>query len=576
MYLKKHKVPEIAATLAVPKRTVYQWRSAGQWDDMLGGESALDCVARRYTLLVGRDGKADGDLKEMDRLLDHMVRLREMQVREIEAANEARDEGRPVVGGRTRRPKKKRGKIIKNDVSHLTESDFREKFHGRFYEYQHELRQAKETHRVRNILKSRQIGATWYFAQEAFEDACLSGDNQIFLSATRRQADVFRAYIVAIVKEQFDIELKGKDEIVLHTAHGPATLYFLSNNSKSAQSYHGHVYIDEYFWITKFDELYKVASAMAAHKKWRITLFSTPSAVTHEAYDLWTGDRFNKRWSRQAKRKEFPSFEAMQRGVVCPDKVWRKVITIKDAEAGGCDLFDFEDLNLQYSTDEFRNLFMCEFVDDLQAVFRLHNLEACYGDMDEWTDFNPDAARPFGNLPVWGGYDPSRNRDDASFVILAPPLQSGGMFRVLARYKWVDKSYTWQAQRIKELTQQFNFVHIGIDVTGPGIGVFESVQAFFPAAMPITYGVQTKTTLVLKAKDVIESGRIQWDASLTDIAHAFLTIRQGTTGNGMITYSAGRTEATGHADVAWAIMHALANEPLNSQHQRKAVVAFGK
>jgi hypothetical protein len=161
-------------------------------------------------------------------------------------------------------------------------------------------------------------------------------------------------------------------------------------------------------------------------------------------------------------------------------------------------------------------------------------------------------------------------------VILAPPLKPGGMFRVLARYKWVDKSYTWQAQRIKELTQQFNFVHIGIDVTGPGIGVFESVQAFFPAAMPITYGVQTKTTLVLKAKDVIESGRIQWDASLTDIAHAFLTIRQGTTGNGMITYSAGRTEGTGHADVAWAIMHALANEPLNSQHQRKAVVAFGK
>jgi hypothetical protein len=510
----------------------------------------------------------------MDRLLDHMVRLREMKVREMEAANDERDQGKPVVGGRTRRPKKKRGKIVKNDVSHLTAKDFEEKFHSTYYEYQHELRRAKKTYRTRNILKSRQIGATWYFAQEAFEDATLTGDNQIFLSATRRQSDVFRAYIVALAKEKFDIELKGKDEIVLNTAHGTATLYFLSNNSKSAQSYHGHVYIDEYFWITKFNELFKVATGMAAHKKWRRTFFSTPSAVTHQAYDLWTGDRFNKRWKRKSKRVEFPSFEECRAGAVGPDRTWRKVITLLDAEKGGCDLFDIDELRLEYSEDEFKNLFMCEFVDDLQAVFRLRDLEACYGDLDEWTDFAPNADRPFGNMPVWGGYDPSRHRDDASFVILAPPLKADvGRFRILARYKWVDKSFTWQAERIKELTEKYNFAHIGVDTTGPGMGVFDIVKAFFPSVMPIHYSVQAKTALVLKAKDVIETGRIEWDASLNDIAHAFLTIRQGTTGNGTMTYSAGRTDATGHADVAWAIMHALSNEPLNVKHRQKVIIA---
>ena len=29
-----------------------------------------------------------------------------------------------------------------------------------------------------------------------------------------------------------------------------------------------------------------------------------------------------------------------------------------------------------------------------------------------------------------------------------------------------------------------------------------------------------------------------------------------------ITYKSGRREDTGHADLAWAVMHALANEPL--------------
>ena len=215
-----------------------------------------------------------------------------------------------------------------------------------------------------------------------------------------------------------------------------------------------------------------------------------------------------------------------------------------------------------YSADEFRNLFLCEFVDDTQSVFRLADLETCYADTDAWPDFNPTADRPLGNLPVGGGYDPSRSRDDASFVIVAPPLKEGGEHRVIARYKWLDKSYIWQAERIRELVGRYNFRHIGVDVTGPGIGVFEQIRAFFPLATPINYSVQLKTQLVLKAKELIAAHRLKWDAGQNDIAHAFLTIRQGVTDSGQISYSASRTSATGHADVAWAIMHALAAEPI--------------
>lgn len=64
------------------------------------------------------------------------------------------------------------------------------------------------------ILKSRQIGATWYFAQEALLMA-LRDDvaqpyqrNQIFLSASRRQAFQFKSIIQKAASE-VDVELKG-------------------------------------------------------------------------------------------------------------------------------------------------------------------------------------------------------------------------------------------------------------------------------------------------------------------------------------------------------------------------------
>jgi hypothetical protein len=80
--------------------------------------------------------------------------------------------------------------------------------------------------------------------------------------------------------------------------------------------------------------------------------------------------------------------------------------------------------------------------------------------------------------------------------------------------------------------------------------------------------------MVLKAVEVIGAGRILWDENETTIAHAFLTIRKITTPTGQISYAANRTSTTGHADVAWAIMHALANEPISHDQSSGAVVEF--
>ena len=71
--------------------------------------------------------------------------------------------------------------------------------------------------------------------------------------------------------------------------------------------------------------------------------------------------------------------------------------------------------------------------------------------------------------------------------------------------------------------------------------------------------------LVLKAKNIISKGRLEFDNGATgiDLAQAFMSIKRTLTASGsQATYTAGRTEQTGHADLAWACMHALDNEPL--------------
>jgi len=584
LYLRRAKPKEIQAQLGLPNvRIVYYWIAKGGWDEMLTDEEPLAAISRRITLLLEKpETLTKGELDELDRLTGIRERLQKQAARPVpqpagtpQVEHQVRDQGEQRNQRRDRgeRGGKRKEKKPKNDISGLTEVDFLEKFTSTMYGYQKELHQAKLnplTCRIRNVLKSRQVGATYYFAAEAFMDAVLTGDNQMFLSASRAQSEIFRSYIVGFASKWFNIELTGNPIILSNGAE----LRFLSTNSSTAQGYHGHVYVDEYFWIRDFEKLRTVASAMGTHKKWRQTYFSTPSAVSHQAYPFWTGEAYRN--SKRGKKSDqaWPAESAYTAGALCPDGQWRKVITIQDAIAGGCDLFDLEQLRNEYDDDRFEQLFMCKFIDSSQSAFALADLERCYSDLGLWTDYDPDDDRPFGNSPVWLGYDPSRTRDDATCVVVAPPLEQGGKFRILEKHSWRGTSFTHQAAQVKKLCERFNVQHIGIDITGVGYGVFDLVRDFYPRATAIHYSLEAKNALVLKAQDTITGSRIEWDAGWSDIAAAFLTIKRGTTNSGQITYSASRTDATGHADIAWAIMHALAHEPLNTNKRRRSRYAM--
>lgn len=552
LYWLGFTVTEISKELDRKYQTIDSWKRRDEWDKASVAKQVNTTTHSRLCQLIAKPEKSDRDFKEIDslgKLLERTARIEKFQTT-----------GTPSDIN----PKlKERGKS-KGKKNYLSEEDI-EKLEAAFEEglfgYQ-KIWQKALKHRIRNILKSRQIGATWYFAREAIMDAIRTGDNQIFLSASKAQAHVFKGYIIDFIKEVTGVELKG-DPIKLWNG---ATLYFLGTNSRTAQSYHGHLYFDEYFWVHKFQVLRKVASGMAMHKKWRQTYFSTPSTLDHDAHPFWSGKLFNKGLPKAQKKKFKLSHKDLKDGLVCPDGQWRQMVTVEDAAAGGCDLFDIETLKKEYSTQEYKNLLMCEFIDAAASIFSLKELQSCMIDSwSAWTDFKPFSERPVGDRPVWIGYDPSRSIDNASLVVVLPPSQPGGMFRIIEKLSWNNISFDEQAKRIKALTKKYNVGSINIDASGMGLGVYELVKKFFPRTKKIIYSVESKTRLVIKAQHLIQNRRIKWDAGWSDMVASLLAIHRSQTANSRhITYSAGRSGDTGHADIAWALFNALDELTLES------------
>jgi uncharacterized protein YjcR len=586
LYLRRHTPQEIKEELGLGSvRVVYLWAEKYGWTAQLSEEAIEDVIERRYKALAEKSHKTQADLDELNRLIDHHVLLREKSLSwaEREAAIKAQaagdvDSSAPSARGpRARRgekgAKKGGGKLRKNDISQLVPEDF-DDWLATLFGYQLRVREAKNDPaipRTRNILKSRQVGMTYYFAGEAFEDAVFSGENQIFLSATKAQAEIFRSYIIKIAWRFLGVELSG-NPIVLSNG---AELHFLSTSAASAQSRNGHVYIDEYFWIRGFETVTDVASACATHKHLRRTWFSTPSSKAHGGYRFWTGERWKgTKPSRQAL--DFPDVEALRDGGrVCPDNQWRYIITLEDAIALGCNLIDIEELQGEYPEEVFDRLYMCMFIDDELSVFKFQHMERAAVDISAWTDFDENAVQPFGRREVWLGYDPSRTRDNACLVVVAPPLFEGERFRVLKKVYWRGMNFRWQAQEIEKIAKQYHVTHLGVDVSGLGKGVYDLLQPVFKSVItPINYSLESKTALVLKMVDVVESDRIHWDETERDIALAFMTIKRSTTGSGQVTYRASRDSLTGHADVFFALSHAISHEPLDTSRRRKSTWAM--
>lgn len=553
------RVSAIAAHLGIKRTTLHGWKKAENWDATTPTQRVEGALEARLVQLIAKGQKTGGDFKEIDLLGRQIERL--ARVNKYNETGRERDLN-PAIDARNAAPR--RNAKRKNWFSERQIDLIREQFMDEQFNYQR-LWYGQRNQRTRMVLKSRQIGATYYFAHEALLDAIDTGRNELFLSASKSQSRVFKQYIINLALNAAEAKLTGEDLITLGNG---AELRFLGTNSRTAQSYHGNLYFDEFFWVPKFQTINKVARGMTSHKQYRRTYCSTPSVKSHEAYPFWTGEEVNRKRKEADRIAIDLSDAALRAGTLSADRVWRQRVTIHDAAAGGCDLFDIHELRNEYSPDEFANLYECEFIDDSEAMFTFTDMQACMVDADlAWPDFRPYTERPFARKPVWLGHDAGLSGHGAGLVIVAPPDAPGGKFRILERQKFRGASYEEQAQAIRKMTVRYNVEHLAIDVTGGyGAAVHELVDDFYPQAKAINYNLEMKERMVLKGRAVVSKHRLEIDAGDVDVARAFMAIKRTLTkSQKAITYETGRTEGTGHGELAWATLNVLINEPLDEQ-----------
>ena len=252
MYWRGYGCAEISRQLDVPISTVVSWRDRDKWDKTSVARRINEQVDMRLSMLVAKEGnEADLNPNVERRSKKHRERAKEQS---------------------------NAPKISTDEVEEL-----RRAFLANIYPHQRAWYEHSKRYEMRQYVKSRQIGATYYFAQEALITALTTGKNQIFISASKSQAHVFKSNIVAFVEKTIGKTLRGD-----HIKLGPeTTLYFLGTNSNTAQSYSGDLYVDEYFWIPQFAKIQHVASGMTVHDDRRITYFSTPRVDQNLSISIW-------------------------------------------------------------------------------------------------------------------------------------------------------------------------------------------------------------------------------------------------------------------------------------------------
>lgn len=576
LFFRRWSLQQISDETGVNYNTLASWKKRDKWD----AAKPIDIVEEAYEAKIlqylDKPDLTEGDMKRLDFCMRQVERV--ARTRKFNESGKEKDLNPNIERRNDEKAKEKRA-LKSNTLDEAAIEACRKLFEEELFSHQRAWWEASGEV-IRFILKSRQIGATWYFAREAFMRGMDTGNNQIFLSASRDQADVFKAYIQDFVYLATGIELKGqgKKMVVKRVSEdgerlSDVTFYFLATNFRTAQGYHGDVYLDEVFWVPGFDVFGDVAMGMATQKQYRITLFSTPSTVNHPAYKKWSGGEYNDGRPKREQINFDISHRKLKNGFRGADGIWRHIVTLDDAIAGGFDLADRASLLQRYSTERFRNLFLCEFLDDSLSSFPFALLAPCMvSPIFDWRDFKPaevgiPGARPFGDKPVIVAIDPNHDgRDDAAIAVIALPEKAGGKFRLLEKIRFTGDGYEAQAARIAEIATRYHVVDIAVDVSDAyGKAILELISKWFPTVRGVVYSVVTKGLMVQKAQNVMRNRRFEFDSGASDVVSAFMAVHPALTKmGGSVTYVTSRTAGVGHGDIAWAIMMALFIEPLDA------------
>lgn len=396
--------------------------------------------------------------------------------------------------------------------------------------------------------KSRQIGMSHTTGAAVVMWGAFLGETTTLISIGQREAD---EVLDKAKKHARALQMLGSRWA--HATPRGEQLMFASGgriiavpSSSGGRSFSGNVFLDEYAYLEKPQEIWDAAAAVTLHAgKFRVA--STPNGVGNEFHHFWSRERSHRGWTMH----EFPLDRAIADGMrVSVDDCWKMA-------KGDPRIFD--------------QLFNCKFLDgSIQYISSELVADASVDDLYTWEG------------EYFAGLDIGRTVDRTVLVVLRKRPDDN---RVLA---WIAGCKRTDSDALENLVdwafQTFKPRRLCVDATGMGAFPAERLQKKHGRIRvePVTFSAPVKEDLATTLYSAFAERNVriaktsaalrlphEISATLRGLAQKWVipraaeqlredvcAIRREITTAGNVRYDAPRTDE-GHADSAWALALAL-------------------
>jgi phage FluMu gp28-like protein len=383
-------------------------------------------------------------------------------------------------------------------------------------------------------LKSRQIGFS-----DATSGGCVAwglgrGRPQLVLSASqdlsdellRKSKEHCRLLAQCGHRGALDLVVDNTTEIAWRSG---GRIVALPANPRTARSFAGDVWLDEFAYHADPDAIRDGAFAMASTGDYRIRVFSTPNGAQGLFYEWATNP---------------------------PDGWELHHVTVDDAAAQGFPV-NLEKLFQLCGGDErvFAQWYRCRFLDaDLQYV-----PTAMADRARAWKGLIPSLA----GAEIHAGLDVARKHDLTALTIIAV---INGIAWVIAILTCKRTDFRAQKRMIVEARRVFRWITLHVDETGLGAQLAEELVEKWgdDEVRRVNFTNQAKADLATRALRWLRDTRIRYprDAQGEALYAETIAVRRKVTPANNVVFEVPRT-AKGHGDRWWSMCLALkgAGEP---------------
>lgn len=405
-----------------------------------------------------------------------------------------------------------------------------------FFPYQ--LQWITEAARFAGCVKSRQIGFSHCTAGGAVRGALVEGRPQIILSASQDLSDEVlakaRKHAHFLARCGYPGADRFKTDNATEIAWGNGgRVIALPANPRTARSYTGDVWLDEFAYHVDPKGIRDGAFPIALRGDWRVRVFSTPDGAQGLFHDMAT--RVGDGWAWH----EVTLDRALSEGVPI-DRAAAYTLAGNDQR-----LID--------------SWYGCKFVDGDYQYYPTAWLERARG----WSGEIPDLR----HATIHAGLDIGRKRDLTVLVIVAVV---GSVAYVLAVYEMARTAFKKQRAAIVDARAMFNWDTLHVDETGIGTQLAEELVELWGGeeVFPVQFSAAAKESLITGAFKRLASNtlRLPRDSSGGDLASEGASIRRVITSSNNVSYTAPTIEGS-HADRWMALCLALAGADMPTPHR---------